>query len=93
MAKRKRRAYGSPPEVHRATARTAAKSARFWLRETRRWMQKGDCTRALDALVTAQGMSSVATTERRGAGRGKAMFQSGTLNKARTKFARLCVRR
>ena len=86
-----RRRFGSAPEVHLKSAREAVKAARWWLREARRQTKSGDCKQALDSLVTANRMSAVATSERRGSGRSKAFFQASTLRAAMNRFARACV--
>jgi len=89
---RKRRRYGSPKGVHLKNAKEAVKAARFWMRESRKKIGQGECYEALRDLVSANRMSSQATSERRGAGHGKAMFQAGTLNSLMERFAKKCVR-
>ena len=92
MAQRKRRRFSSEPAVHRETARTSALGARWWLKEMRRQVRMGNCHGALDSLTTANRMSAVATTERRGAGMRGAMYQATTLRNAMKRFAAKCMR-
>ena len=87
------RRYSSPPEVHARSAKGAAKSARWWLKEVRTNLRNGNCKGALEALTTANRMSAIATTERRGAGTTRAQYQTDTLRSALVNFARTCVRK
>ena len=94
MARRRRRGYGSPPETHLKNAREMVRSARWWLKEARYQARTGNCTGALDSLMTAVGQSSMATSERRGAGSPrvrKALFKVATFDHARRAFEKRCV--
>ena len=67
MAKRKNKRLGSPPEMHRTSARDTMRNARSSLKWVRRDLARGLCASAIESLVSAAEFAGMAHAEASGA--------------------------
>ena len=93
MRRRRKLVYRGTPEEHRRTARALAGQARKALGEARRAIARGDCPRALSALLSASGRKGATDAEASWVGRwARQGSASRALRGAAARFAKRCMR-
>jgi hypothetical protein len=95
MARRKKRKFGSPPEVHKRRARYELAEARISTKAVRNYLNNGNCAGALNTLLHAERLLGFAFANIKGMERPYRRTKptsNRALNSLITKFKTQCMK-